>query len=229
MAESQTTGRGPSAREGYDRWSSVYDHDANPLLALEGPHMRELVGDVSGLAVLDLGCGTGRHSLWLAASGADVTAVDFSEGMLAEARRKPGAQAIRFIVHDLHERLPFEDGAFDRVVSGLVVEHLRELAPFFREMRRVLKPGGHAVVSAMHPAMMLRGSVARFTDPATRELVVPGSYPHQFSDIIMASVEAEFRLGHVGEHAPDVEFAARFPRAEKYVGWPMLVMIRLLA
>lgn len=229
MADTPTTGQGSSAREGYDRWSSVYDHDANPLLALEEPHMRELVGDVLGLAVLDLGCGTGRHSLGLAASGAEVTAVDFSEGMLAEARRKPGAQAIRFVVHDLHEGLPFAAGTFDRVVSGLVVEHLRDLGPFFREMRRVLKPGGHAVISAMHPAMMLRGSVARFTDPVTKELVQPGSYPHQLSDILMAAVGAGFHLGHVGEHAPDAELAARFPRAEKYVGWPMLVMLRLLA
>ncbi len=229
MAETPSQGRASSAREGYDRWSPIYDHDANPLLALEGPHMRELVGDVLGLAVLDLGCGTGRHSLWLAASGAEVTAVDFSEGMLAEARRKPGAQAVRFVVHDLHEGLPFAAGTFDRVVSGLVLEHLRDLAHFFREARRVLKPGGHAVLSAMHPAMMLRGSLARFTDPETKELVHPGSYPHQFSDLIMAVVGAGFRLGHVGEHAPDAEFAVRFPRAEKYVGWPMLVMMRLLA
>ena len=69
MADSPSPGQGASAREGYDRWSPIYDHDANPLLALEGPHMRGLVGDVSGLAVLDLGCGTGRHSLWLAARG----------------------------------------------------------------------------------------------------------------------------------------------------------------
>ncbi len=229
MAESPSPGRDSSAREGYDRWSPIYDHDANPLLALEEPHMRELVGDVLGLAVLDLGCGTGRHSLWLAAAGAEVTAIDFSEGMLAEARRKPGAQAVRFVVHDLHEGLPFAAGTFDRVVSGLVLEHLRDPAHFFREARRVLKPGGHAVLSAMHPAMMLRGSVARFTDPETKELVQPGSYPHQFSDLIMAVVGAGFRLGHVGEHAPDAEFAVQFPRAEKYVGWPMLVMMRLLA
>ena len=58
--------------------------------------MREALGDVRGLAVLDLGCGTGRHALWLAEAGATVTAVDFSEGMLSEARRKPGAAAVRF-------------------------------------------------------------------------------------------------------------------------------------
>lgn len=73
-------------RGGYDRWAAVYDHDGNPLQALEGPVVRAAVGDVRGLKVLDLGCGTGRHALWLAAAGAHVTGVDFSEGMLAEAR-----------------------------------------------------------------------------------------------------------------------------------------------
>src|SRR5215212_7758758 len=178
---------GPSlpAREGYDRWAPVYDHDANPLQALEEPHLRELVGDVRGLSVLDLGCGTGRHTLWLAAAGARVTAVDFAEGMLAEARRKPGAEAVRFLAHDLHDPLPLPDGAFDRVVSRLVLEHLRDLGGFFREARRVLRPGGRAVVSAMHPAMFLRGSQARFTDPASGELVRPGSLPHSVADFVM--------------------------------------------
>ena len=155
-------------RAGYDRWALVYDHDANPLPALEEPFVHETIGPVAGLAVLDLGCGTGRHALWLAAAGARVTAVDFSEGMLAEARRKPGAEAVRFVMHDLHERLPFPSGSFDRIVSGLVLEHIRDLHGFFREARRMLEPGGRAVVSAMHPAMFLRGSQARFTDPGIR-------------------------------------------------------------
>src|SRR5882672_4306154 len=91
-----------SVRTAYDRWATVYDHDANPLQALEGPAVQQAIGDPREFRVLDLGCDTGRHALWLAAAGAAVTAVDFSEGMLAEARRKPGAEAIRFLVHDLH-------------------------------------------------------------------------------------------------------------------------------
>src|SRR5918995_4963660 len=125
-----------SVRSGYDRWAAVYDRDGNPLQGLEGPVVRAAVGDVRGLSVLDLGCGTGRHALWLASAGASVTALDFSEGMLAEARRKPGAEAIRFVVHDLHEPLPL-GAEFDLVVSGLVLEHLRELDGFFAEVRRV--------------------------------------------------------------------------------------------
>jgi ubiquinone/menaquinone biosynthesis C-methylase UbiE len=216
-----------SVRGGYDRWAAVYDHDANPLQGLEGPLVRVSVGDVRGLAVLDLGCGTGRHALWLAEQGAAVTAIDFSEGMLAEARRKPRADAVRYLAHDLHQPLPFADKQFDRVVSGLVLEHLRELGPFFSEAHRVLKSGGRAVVSAMHPAMFLRGTQARFTDPSSGELVVPGSVNHSVSAMVMAAVRTGFRLNDASESAPDDAFAARHPRAAKYVGWPMLVVLSL--
>jgi malonyl-CoA O-methyltransferase len=148
--------------------------------------------------------------------------------MLAEARRKPGAEAIRFVVHDLHAALPFA-AEFDLVVSGLVLEHLRELEGFFAEARRVLKPGGRAVVSAMHPAMFLRGAQARFTDPDSGERVQPGSVPHSIAAFVMAAVRAGFRLSDVREFAPDEEFAARYLRAAKYVAWPMLVMLELAA
>jgi len=214
-------------RDGYDRWAAVYDHDANPLPALEEPIVRAAVGDPRGLEALDLGCGTGRHALWLAARGARVTAVDFSEGMLAEARHKPGAAAIRFVIHDLHERLPFPDRSFDLIVSGLLLEHLRELGGFFGEARRVLRPGGRAIVSAMHPAMFLRGAQARFTDPRSGELVMPGSADHALSALVMATVRAGFRLAGMREAAPDESLAARVPRAAKYIGWPMLVVLEL--
>ena len=115
-----------SVRAGYDRWAEVYDHDANPLPALEEPVVRRAIDDPHGLAALDLGCGTGRHALWLAAGGATVTAVDFSEGMLAAARRKPGGEHVRWLWHDLHTPLPFGEQEFDLVVSGLVLEHLGE-------------------------------------------------------------------------------------------------------
>jgi malonyl-CoA O-methyltransferase len=216
-------------RGGYDRWSEIYDHEANPLIGLEEPVVREALGDVAGLSVLDLGCGTGRHALWMAEAGASVTAVDFSEGMMEKARAKAGAERVRFLVHDLHERLPFAEGAFDRVVSGLVLEHLRDLAPFFSEARRVLKPGGGAVVSGMHPAMFLRDVRARFHDPETGEKIEPGSVEHAIGDLVMAAVRAGFALAGVDERAPDADFAARYPRAAKYVGWPMLVVLRLLA
>lgn len=217
----------PDVRGGYDRWAAVYDHDANPLVALEGPVVRAAVGDPRGRAALDLGCGTGRHALWLAERGATVTAVDFSEGMLAAARAKPGSERVAFVAHDLRAPLPFAAGAFDLVVSGLVLEHLSELPPFFAEARRVLGAGGRAVVSAMHPAMFLRGAHARFTDPASGEVVAPGSVSHTVSACALAALRAGFRVHDLIERAPDAALAAGVPRAAKYVGWPMLVVLVL--
>jgi len=212
-------------RDGYDRWAPVYDHDANPMPALEEPRVQGAVGDPDGLEVLDLGCGTGRHTVWLESRGARVTAVDFSPGMLEVARGRVVQGRVRWLEHDLHEPLPFETAAFDLVVSGLVLEHLHDLNVFFGETRRVLRPTGRAVVSAMHPGMFDRGSQARFTDPESGEVVQPGSIAHQMEDFTAAATQAGFFLNDVEEVAPDAAFTARFPRAKKYQGCPMLALM----
>ena len=213
-----------SVRTGYDQWSEIYDHDENPLQALEGPILHSTIGHVADCDMLDIGCGTGRHALWLTGQGARVTALDFSEGMLKQARLKPGADKVRFIVHDLHQPLPLADCSFGAVVSSLVLEHLSTLHSFFSEVARVLKPAGKAVLSTLHPAMFLRGTQARFVDPQSGEVIQPGSVPHSISDFIMAGRSAGLMLHSISEHSPDDELAARYPRAAKYVGWPMLVV-----
>ena len=215
-----------NVKSGYDHWSVVYDHDQNPMVALETPLVRKALGDVRECSVLDLGCGTGRHALWLAESGARVTALDFSEGMLGVARAKPGADEVSFVVHDLHRRLPLKSGTFDIVVSGLVLEHLRDLAAFLSEVYRVLRPGGRAVISAMHPAMFLRDAQAQFTDPESGDVVRPGSLPHQLGEMVMACVRAGLDLIQRDEYAADQDLVARFPRAGKYLDWPMLVVLQ---
>jgi len=214
-------------REGYDLWAELYDGDGNPLTLLEEPRVAELLGNVAGLSVADIGCGTGRHTIPLARAGARVTALDFSSGMLAKARAKDGGDRVTFVEHDLSRSFPLESGTFDRVLSCLVVDHIVDLAPFFAELGRVTSTGGRIVVSVMHPAMMLKGSQARFYDPITGQEVRPASVPHQIADYVMAALSAGLRLEHMSEHAVDANLAARAPRAAKYLGWPMLLLFGL--
>jgi malonyl-CoA O-methyltransferase len=212
-------------RTGYDRWAELYDSEDNPLVLLEDEHVGCLVGDVAGLSVADIGCGTGRHAFRLATAGARVTAVDFSEAMLERARAKRGAQAIAFVRHDLTLPLPFPAAAFDRIVCCLVVEHIAQLDSFFGELHRICRPDGFVVVSALHPAMGLRGVQARFIDPASGRRVCPRSYPHQIADYVMAGLHAGLTPDHLGEHAVDAALAARSPRGTKYLGWPLLLLL----
>jgi len=215
-------------RAGYDQWAAYYDTDGNPIIALEEPLVERLLGAVRGLSVLDVGCGTGRHAIRLAAAGAAVEALDFSAGMLQQARQKPGAAGISFRVHDLSEPFPFPSEKFDRVICGLVLDHIADLQGLFGEMRRVSRASGWIVVSVMHPAMMLRGVQARFHDPRSGQEVRPASEPHQLSDYVMAALRAGCVIDQLSEHVADEDLARRFERARKYVGWPMLVVMRLL-
>lgn len=215
------------ARDGYDRWAAIYDAESNPLVVLEEPHVMRLLGDVAGLDVADIGCGTGRHALNLAAKGARVTALDFSAEMLNVARTKPGAAAVNFMQHDVGQPLPLNAASFDRVVCGLVVEHIADPRSLMAEMKRICRPKGFLVVSAMHPAMMLRGITARFTDPQTGRETRPQSYAHQIADFVMAAVHAGLTIDDISEHVVDEELATRCPRAQKYLHWPMLLVMRL--
>jgi len=216
-----------STQEGYDRWSEIYDDETNPLVMLEGPELARALGEVRGLTVLDVGCGTGRHAVQLAKSGASVTGIDFSAGMLEKARAKPSAASVRFIHQDASAPLPFAPQSFDRVISCLVVDHVRELTTFFGELHRVCRDDGFIVVSVMHPAMMLKGVQARFRDPRTGEEVRPQSIDNQISDYVMGALGAGLRIRRLSEFPAGQELVAKAPRAEKYLGWPMLFLMEL--
>jgi malonyl-CoA O-methyltransferase len=147
--------------------------------------------------------------------------------MLKKAQAKPHAGKVDFVCHDVSKRLPVKDSAFDKVLSSLVLEHIENLRPFFRELKRICRKKGSIVISTMHPAMMLRGTAARFTDPKTGRKVYPGSFDHKVSDIVMSAMREGLTIEHLGEHSPDARLARRYPKAKKYIGWPMLLSMVL--
>jgi SAM-dependent methyltransferase len=106
----------------------------------------ERLGDLRDQPVLDLGCGHGMAAVVLARRGAVVTACDLSAGYVAEARARARANEadICCLQADGH-RLPFADESFTAVWGHAIIHHL-DIATAARELRRVLRPGGIAVL-----------------------------------------------------------------------------------
>ena len=125
-------GRGYS-RQTLEKWLAAIETAAG------GPRRIE--------AILDLGCGTGRYSGALAERfGARVTAVDPSEKMLAESRRKNAPNVTCLQGHG--EQLPLGDGSVDMVFMSMVFHHFADPRQVARECHRVLKEGGVVVLRA---------------------------------------------------------------------------------
>lgn len=212
-----------STEEGYDRWSEIYDTNKNPLVALDEQvffkHFPEAISDSH---IADLGCGTGRVSNLLADKGAIVTGIDGSKGMLDKARDQSG-DSITYQHHNFETPLPHPDHSFDHVVSCLVLEHIEDLNLFFSEAKRICKPDGMVYITAMHPGMMLKGNEANFTDPKTGDEVRPRGYAHQLGDFVNGIKGSGLELIELREYFGTEELAANFPKANKYINWPMLV------
>lgn len=95
------------------------------------------------LKILDIGTGPGFFAILMAKAGYDVTAVDYTEAMLDEARKNAGSYVkdIDFRRMDA-QHLEFSDGSFDVVISRNLTWNLEEPEQAYREWMRVLKPGG---------------------------------------------------------------------------------------
>ncbi|MBX5453068.1 MAG: class I SAM-dependent methyltransferase [Acidobacteriia bacterium] len=117
---------------------------------LERALILKLAGEVRGKKVLDVGCGDGDLALALWQQGALPTGVDLSTEMLATARARAEAKAAEIgFVLAATERLPFGAATFDLVLAVTVLCFIEDAAPVFREMARVLRPGGKLVVGEL--------------------------------------------------------------------------------
>lgn len=211
-----------STLDGYAKWAGSYDSYPNGLIKIEEPIVRGMLGEVAGKRVLDAGCGTGRHTKWLAERGAHVTGVDPSPEMIAIAREKcPQAEFLA----GTFEPLPVPDALFDLALNALVLEHLPEVAGPIAELARVVVPGGSIVVSVFHPFFVLRGIPAHFKAEDSVEYEMP-SHVHLVSDYVRAVKRAGLFLEDLVEPIVDDAIIAALPNFEKHRGHPLAVIFR---
>jgi len=138
-------------REAFAAWSEVYDHQPNPLLSLEERFLSELLPEVRGLDVVDIGCGTGRWLARLVARGpSSLTGIDSSPEMVERARRKLGASAT-ILVGDATS-LPLPSHSADLLLASFVSSYLDDLPQFAAEVRRIARNGAQIYLSDLHPA-----------------------------------------------------------------------------
>lgn len=187
----------------YDQWAPTYDSDHNATRDLDARILRARGLPVSGARVLEIGCGTGKNTVWLAEHALSVVAMDFSPEMVARARARTVTHHVQFVQHDVRVRWPLADGAYDVVIGTLVLEHVEGLAPVFAEAARVLAPGGTVYCSELHPYRQRHGSQAHFSAGGVVEPMYVPAYPHSVSDFVNAGVAAGLVLSHLGEWIED--------------------------
>jgi 2-polyprenyl-3-methyl-5-hydroxy-6-metoxy-1,4-benzoquinol methylase len=229
MTEARSDDRSDFVRmdaiQGYGLWAESYDTDPNPLIVLEEPVTRELLGDVRGLRVLDVGCGTGRHIAWLVEQGAEVVGIDASPEMLQRARtRLSGASGVTFRVGCSIDQVP-RQGRFDLVLCALMLCHCSDLSAELAGMAKALQPGGRLVVSDLHPVWPESGhDYSEFDDRTGREVRI-ACFAHPLGDYRRIMEAEGLVIEQVREPRIDATIVARFPPLAEFEGVPLALVL----
>jgi len=155
----------PFTRANRDNWNATSkEYQARHHAELEGdvlwgpsmPPERELkiLGEyVANKMVLEIACGGGQSAVHLAQMGTHVTAIDFSRAQLDHARALARSKkvAIRFLETNAQDLSPLDDASFDIAFSAYALGFVEDIQSAFREIGRVLRPGGLFAFSWMSP------------------------------------------------------------------------------
>jgi ubiquinone/menaquinone biosynthesis C-methylase UbiE len=225
----------PDAAAIYDQVAEAYDRHARQSghnAYCERPGTLSLLPDVAGNAVLDAGCGSGIYAEGFAAHGARVTGLDASPRMIDLARRN--VPTGNFLRHDLRDPLPFPDGSFDLAVCALVLDHIGELVPVYRELYRVLIGGGVLACSFSHPFLDYRRPRPDYFAPGVLEAAFPNlgvttpCFRRSLQDLLAPALAAGFVLTGLLEPRPLPEYRDLAPeRYARLAAQPAFLCVRL--
>ena len=216
-----------SPHRAYDRCAARDDAQPdNLMLALEEEVFAELLPAAALQGWLaDIGCGTGRHWRALMAGGAThIVGCDPSPRMLEMLRSKfPGAETLRVRGEKL---TALAGGRFDGLVCTLALAHIRRLDLAFAEWDRILRPGGHILLTDYHPAALARGADRSFRYQG--RTVYIRNYLHSLADLKAAARRRRWVFTRLAERVIDLRcrpyYEARQATAlyERFEGSPIV-------
>jgi ubiquinone/menaquinone biosynthesis C-methylase UbiE len=183
----------------YDRWSETYDTDPNVTRELAGQVLRNMDLPIAGREIVEIGCGTGRNTAWLAKRAASVVALDFSEEMLRRATQRVPDARVRFIQHDVRTTWPLADDSADIIIAMLILEHVEQLETVFAEAVRALRLQGELFLCELHPMRQLMGGQAQFSNTQTGNRELVPAFLHNVSDFVNGGLSAGFNLNRLDE------------------------------
>ena len=191
-------------RAAWDRWAAGYAAaglrnwaEAEPswgIWAVAETQAGVFPPDLEGRDSIELGCGTGYVSAWLARRGARPVGLDNSAAQLATARQLQDRFGLRFpLIHASAEQAPFADASFDLAISEYGASIWCDPYAWIPEAARLLRPGGQLIFLVNSVLLML---TVPDTDglPATERLLRPYFGMHRFEWPDDESVD--FHLGH---------------------------------
>jgi malonyl-CoA O-methyltransferase len=182
----------------YNEWSETYDADENLTRDLDRDVTRNVLDHTHFESILEIGCGTGKNTVFLAQIGTSVRAVDFSQGMIEKAKGKVQAENVRFSMMDITQPWDFQIQSFDLIVCNLVLEHIRDLSFVFSEAARTLRPTGKFFINELHPFRQYDGKKARFY--RNEEKVEVDAFIHNISDFWNAATSNGLMLVKLNEY-----------------------------
>jgi 2-polyprenyl-3-methyl-5-hydroxy-6-metoxy-1,4-benzoquinol methylase len=137
-------------RRDYERWRERRVHQERyqgERIAM----LEQAVGPLAGARLLDLGAGMGGFAVAAALGGAQVTACEYNPAYCRIIELRAARHGLRLPVFNAAgEALPFPDASFDAVSAWDVLEHVQDPRRVLRELARVLRPGGHALITAIN-------------------------------------------------------------------------------
>ena len=180
-------------KKAYQSWSVIYDQNENKTRDLDLLITQAVLKSIAFEKLVEIGCGTGKNTQWLADKAIKIIAMDFSSEMLAIAKKKVTQNHVTFMEADISLPWKIENGWADLISCNLVLEHLKDLSPVFIEAQRILKNNGYFFISEIHPMRRFVGSQAKF------ENTLVESYLHHLSNYLSEAETAGFKLIKIDE------------------------------